>query len=139
MITKEDAITAAGKYPDRLTHVECTEEVKNNLETLLEKINALLNELGIEKVEVTSGFRPAGVNAATQGSAKKSLHMQGRACDILDDTKQTLGNSIKNKPELLVKYGLWMESLDHTKGKFTNWVHLDCGVRKDRPIRIFIP
>jgi hypothetical protein len=39
-----------------------TAEINSNSIVLLNKINALLNELGIDKGDVTSGWRPAAIN-----------------------------------------------------------------------------
>lgn len=131
MITLEQAITASGSHPERLHHKELTQEVKDNLTKLLEKVNALLTELSITNVIVSSGFRPSDVNAATAGSAKHSLHMSGNAVDI---ATHTVYDKVAGHPELLKKYGLWMESSKQA----TSWTHLDDSTtRTDRPIRIF--
>lgn len=133
VIKLEDYITASGKYKDRLDNPELTEEVKDNAVILLNKVNQLLDELKITKVTVSSGFRPSAVNAATKGAAKKSLHMTGHAIDILDiDNK--LGKLILTQPDLLKKYGLWMEDISATP----TWCHLDDSTtRKDRELRVF--
>lgn len=133
VIKLEDYITASGKYKDRLDSPELTEEVKDNAVILLNKVNQLLDELKIKNVEVSSGFRPSAVNAKTKGAAKKSLHMTGCAIDILDiDNK--LGKLILSQPNLLHKYGLWLEDIAATP----TWVHLDMSTkRKDRELRIF--
>lgn len=121
-------------YPD-----EWTKEVQENAKKLLDKVNAFLIELGIEKVSVSSGFRPAAINNKVTNAAKKSYHMLGMAVDILDNKNQDLAKLVANNPILLKKYELWMEDLNSTKGKNTNWVHLDIGSRTDRPSRIFKP
>ena len=131
MITLEQAITASGSHPERLHHKELTQQVKDNLTKLLEKVNALLNELGLQTVTISSGFRPSDVNAATPGSAKRSLHMSGNAVDILG---HDVYNTIVKQPDLLKKYSLWMESSKNAP----TWTHLDDSTtRTDRPIRIF--
>lgn len=118
---------------------ELTEEVITNLTILLEKVNALLFELKIASAKVSSGWRPASINANIANAAKKSHHMTGKAIDILDDSNQSLSAKILSQPDLLKKYQLWLEDPAHTKGKNTNWVHLDIGVRSDRPLRMFKP
>lgn len=118
---------------------ELTQEIINNINCLLDKVNLLLFELNIKKAKVSSGWRPAAINAATSNAAKKSLHMTGKAIDILDDKDQSLAHLILSKPELLTKYELWIEDPGHTKGKNTNWVHLDIGTRSERPLRLFKP
>jgi hypothetical protein len=118
---------------------EYTQEVLLNAITLLEKVNALLWNLDIKTTEVSSGWRPAAINGAVANAAKKSLHMIGKAVDIKDDKGQSLANKILTKPELLKNYDLWLEDPAATRGKNTNWVHLDMGTRSDRPLRMFKP
>jgi len=122
------------QYPN-----DFNQQIQDNAVKLLAKVNAFLNELGIESAQVTSGWRPPSVNANTPNSAKRSLHMMGLAVDILDDKDQSLAKLVPNKSDLLRKYGLWVEDKDSTRGKNTNWCHLDCGQRTDRPIRSFRP
>lgn len=116
-----------------------TPEILANAKKLLIQVNALLNDLGIKTGNVTSGWRPAVINAATPNSAKSSYHMTGLAIDILDNAKQDLAHLIASRPDLLKKYNLWLESPLSTKGINTSWVHLDLGVRSDRPSRVFLP
>lgn len=144
MISYEDYITASNSYPDRLKSSELTDELKNNANSLLSKINKLLNDLHLTNNKVTSGFRPSEVNAGIGNAAKKSLHMTCNAIDLMDDKNQTIAKLIESKeksnPGFLKSYGLWLETPDATKGKYTNWCHLDQStIRSDRPIRIFIP
>lgn len=139
LLTLENIITASGRYPERTKSSELTEEVKSNINNLATRVNALLSELGIKHVSVSSGFRPSAVNASIANAAKKSLHTQGKAVDLLDDKDQSLAKLIASSPNLLKKHDLWLEDPAATKGQNTNWVHLDNGVRKDRPSRTFKP
>lgn len=132
MISREDYITASGKYPERLKSIELTQEVEDNIISLLLVVNSLLKELGIINIKVSSGFRPSAVNESIKGSAKRSAHMLGLAIDF--ETNQ-LALVLAKKPELLKKFGLWLEHPNYTK----TWTHLDLVNRKDRPVRIFIP
>lgn len=118
---------------------EFSEDILLNSIILLEKVNALLWHLGIKKAEVSSGWRPAAINANVANAAKKSLHMVGKAIDIKDDNTQSLAKKILTRPELLKTLDLWLEDPAATKGKYTNWVHLDLGVRKERELRMFKP
>lgn len=128
------------KQDRRLQYVtEFTPQILANAQKLLIQVNALLNDLGIKSGNVTSGWRPAGINSATPNAAKSSYHMLGLAVDILDNGKQDLAHLIASRPDLLKKYNLWLEDPNFTKGKNTNWAHLDLGVRQDRPSRIFLP
>lgn len=132
MISLNDLITSSGKYNDRANSPECTQEVKDNAIALLEKVNALLEELGIDKVTVSSGFRTSEVNAATPGSAKKSLHMSGRAIDLVG---HQVYDALEGRGDLLKKHGLWRED----KTGAPTWTHLDDSTtRADRPSRTFI-
>lgn len=124
---------------DKLYPLEYTPDVENNAKKLLEAVNAFLVELGIKSATVTSGFRPAAINVALANSAKKSYHMLCLAVDILDNNNQDLAHLVASRPDLLRKYSLFLESPIATKGKNTNWVHLDLGARTDRPNRIFNP
>jgi len=114
-------------------------EYEQNAQILLNKVNAFLNELGIKDVRVSSGWRPPSINNGLQNAAKKSAHMIGKAVDLLDNSNQDNGKLIASKPDLLRKYGLFLEDLGSTKGQFTNWTHLDYLDRADRPSRIFLP
>ena len=136
-ISLKDYLTASGKYPDRENSSELTPEKLDNEKKLLVAVNALLAEAGILSVSVSSGFRPQAANTAA-GGAKNSLHGTCLAIDLLDDKSQSLAN--KMTPELLRKHDLFMENEAYTKGKFTNWVHLQKNPNmKDRPSRRFIP
>ena len=139
MINLNDYLTSSGSYPDRAKSSELTAELISNANTLLPKVNALLDELGIKNVKISSGFRTSEANVATPNSAKKSAHMICKAIDILDDKSQTLGKLIASRPDLLKKHGLMIEDLGSTIGKITNWVHLDDVVRSDRPSQSFHP
>lgn len=134
MINLEDFITASGTYPDRLNSEELTKNTKDNAVVLLNRVNQLLQELGITNVKVSSGFRPSAVNAKVKGAAKKSLHMSGRAVDIYDP-KHEIAHKILARPDLLKKYDLWMEDPEVTP----TWTHLDNGTRTERPLRVFKP
>lgn len=133
MITIEQYLQGRDKTYAKEYHPSVAENGK----ILLAKVNALLAELGIAEgeVEVASGWRPSSYNKLIGGAAN-SYHVKGMAIDLIDDPeKRWIGTEIENRPELLTKYGLWMESLDHTRG----WVHLNIGTRQDREVRIFLP
>lgn len=118
---------------------EYTDDIKNNAIKLLGLVNQLLNDLNVQSADVTSGWRPPQINNKTTNAAKKSFHMNGMAVDVLDNESQTLAKLIESRPDLLKKYGLWLESPDSTHGINTNWAHLDYGSRTDRPSRVFLP
>lgn len=137
MLNLYNYLTASNKYPARANHTEVTAEVIINAKDLLNRVSSLLNDLGedSDNKDVSSGFRPSDVNAKLANAAKKSLHMTGVAIDI-KDLDGSLGKKIASRPDLLRKYGLFIEDLKSTKG----WVHLDMSkTRSDRPSRSFIP
>lgn len=117
------------QFPDQYT-----QEIKDNAEKLLNKVNAFLDELGVKEANVSSGWRPEAINATIANAAKKSQHTIGAAVDILD-TNGELKNLILSKIDLLKKYDLWLENPDNTK----TWAHLDIKQRSARDKNIFIP
>ena len=134
MITLKDYLTASGRYPERENHKEVTEEVKKNAEELLKRVNALLNDLKLSGVKVSSGFRPSAVNASISNAAKKSLHMTGQAIDLADPTG-AIDELLDESDVLLKKYGLWQEAPSATKG----WAHIDIKNRGTRKKNQFLP
>lgn len=114
-------------------------EYIGNAKNLLKAINGLFLELGIPTIPLTSGWRPPTVNIKITNSAKQSLHMLCKAGDFLDTKNQDRAKLIASRPDLLKKYGLWLENYQYTKGTNTNWIHLDCGARTERPNRQFNP
>lgn len=132
VISLKDYLTSSGKYPDRENSPELTPEKLENAKKLLTAVNALLAEVGILSVSVSSGFRPLAANVAA-GGAKLSNHTKCLAVDIADNN-----HYIANKmtPALLRKYDLFMENEAYTK----TWLHLQLTPNmKDRPSRRFIP
>lgn len=103
------------------------EEIRKNAERLIYKVNGLLTDLRVERVRVSSGWRPATVNRRI-GGAKRSLHLNGKAIDLADSNKE-LARRILDNRGLLKKWGLWLENTEHTD----TWVHLDIGIRAPRP------
>ena len=132
VISLNDYLTASDKYPERALNV--APELIANAERLLSVVNEFLAELGVENCRVSSGYRPAAVNAKIPNAAKKSLHMTCLAIDI-QDLNGELDKLVQAGPELLIKYSLWLEHPDNTVG----WCHLDLGIRLDRPVRVFRP
>lgn len=106
-------------YPDELTddiRAKAGETVaRANL--LLSMYRNLTKDDEIRKVN--SGWRPAGVNAATPGAAPRSKHMTGEAIDI-SDPEGDLDEFCLDHPELLQTIGLWQEHPSATKG----WCHV---------------
>ena len=134
MLSLNDIITASGRYPERINDLDLTPEVKANIEKLLAKVNPFLAEIGVCDPIVSSGFRPASVNAAIPRAAIKSQHLIGCAVDIADKDGK-IDELVSRNDCLLKKYGLWVEDPISTKG----WCHLDMKDRGKRPKNKFIP
>lgn len=131
-LTLVDWASSSNKYPERLKSPEYTDEVKKNAQILLDKVNALLEELGVDSVTISSGFRPSAVNASV-GGAKKSNHLDGHALDLVDYNGSLRDLFLKNL-ELAKKYGIHFEDFRWTPG----WVHAQDKVPGSKK-RIFVP
>ncbi len=128
MITYTDYFRGRdAQYP-----AECTPEVKDNAEVTRSRANALLAQFGEDR-DVTSGWRPAAVNAATPGAAVMSRHLTGEAIDIYDP-EGDLDEWCLAHLEVLEKLNLWMEHPASTKG----WCHLQTAPPKSGN-RVFYP
>lgn len=101
------------QYPD-----EFTDEIKKNGMETVDKVNQLLRIWG-GFTQVTSGWRPQAVNAATKGAAKKSNHTLALACDLLDRSGNLDAWCLANS-KVLEDIGLWQEDPASTEG----WCHL---------------
>jgi hypothetical protein len=140
MLNVADILTSSDKFPDRINSLELTADLLANAAALARKVTALFNDLAaqqdftVEKLIVTSGFRPQKINEETPGAAKKSLHMACKACD-LSDPEGKIAAAIEKAPWLLIEHDLWLENPRFTKG----WCHLDSGDRPKRLVRIFNP
>lgn len=102
--------------------------------TLVPELIAILNTVRKDygkAISVSSGARCPARNKKI-GGAKRSLHLTGRAVDLV------------RTPELLAfllprleQYGLWMEDPKYTAGQ-PGWLHLDIGPRAPTK-RVFVP
>lgn len=115
------------KYPE-----EWCLEYQSNAVDLLKRVNNLLEALQWPSIQVSSGWRPLAVNMRS-GGAKRSLHMVGKAVDLVDSG--SLKAKILQNSHFLLDYGLWMEDAASTP----TWCHLDTGIRSDRLVRTFKP
>lgn len=126
-----------------------TEEVQMAARELLLRVNALLASCGF-KTGVASGWRPPLYNAelrrqwvesgGKQGAntAVNSKHMTGLAVDLKDNSDQQIAKYLNANQQHLVSHGLWMESPLDTKGKWSNWTHLQSVPPKSNN-RVFRP
>lgn len=103
---------------DKLHRSELTRELRANARETLHRVNGLLRRAGLMR-KVTSGWRPATINATVPGAAKGSKHLSGLAID-LEDRNGALDAWCLAHPDVLETLGLWLEHPDATPG----WCHL---------------
>ena len=111
---------------DKAYASELTPEIEANAKVTIDRANLLLSRFKAATLDtysrkVNSGWRPAAVNAATPGAARKSKHMLGQAIDI-DDDNGALDDWLM-EPEgeaALREIGLWHEQPRDTIG----WAHV---------------
>ncbi len=97
---------------------EYDQEVKENAEDLLIKVNALVQELGLEYKGLNSGWRPSLYNVRI-GGARRSRHTIGQAIDLTDRDGKIKAKIMSN-PEVLRPYDMSMEHPSATR----TWCHL---------------
>lgn len=129
MITVEDYFMGRDK-----THAsELTDAIRLHAAETVRRTNLLLDAAAADGVHPTkdatthtfvgSGWRPAGVNAATSNAAKNSTHLTGEACDIRDDPA---GRALcrwavsESGRAALERIGLWCERPQWTP----SWLHV---------------
>lgn len=114
--------------------LECSPGIEDNAGRSVPIFNALLDRAALFGIVpplveagdfagsvLTSGWRPASVNACTPGASKTSRHMTGEAADI-HDPDGTLDAWLMT-PEgqfTLAELGLWMEAPASTP----TWTHV---------------
>ena len=106
-----------------------SEDVKKNIELLVEKILDPLREKFGKPIIVTSGYRCKELNKAVGGAAK-SQHMSGEAADIrtVEDSKR----ANKELFNLIIELGLPFDQLINEHDY--DWVHVSYGKRNRRMI-----
>lgn len=97
---------------------ELTRELRANARETLRRVNRLLKRAGLARA-VSSGWRPAAINAAVPGAAQNSRHMHCLAIDLEDRDGALDAWCLANLHELEA-IGLWLEHPDATPG----WCHL---------------
>ena len=120
-------------YPEALT-----DQIRANASETVARANLLISSYRMltkdtEHRKVTSGWRPASVNAATPGAAPRSKHMTGQAIDI-SDPEGDLDEWCADHPDILQTIGVWLEHPSATKG----WSHLQIVPPKSGK-RVFFP
>lgn len=127
IVTTYDVLSSDGRYKSR--EEDADDSVRNAAHVLASRLSSLLNLFG-HRPKITSGYRTPAANKAA-GGAKKSSHLEGRACDFSDPGGKFAAWCAANE-YYLDQFGLWMEDPSATKG----WVHI-----QSRPAanRIFKP
>lgn len=117
---KPTALKLADYYMgrDRQYRRELTPELRANARETIKRVNRLLRRAGLS-CKVTSGWRPAAVNAAVPGAAKGSKHLSCLAIDLEDRDGRLDAWCLANL-EVLEELQLWLEHPDATPG----WCHL---------------
>lgn len=112
MVTLEEYLMGRDKlYP-------LTDQMKLDADITVERVNHLLERFGSYR-KVTSGYRPAAINATIPNAAKHSNHMICRACD-LHDPLGDLDKWCNDHLDILGEIGLWLEA-EHTT---PSWCHV---------------
>lgn len=104
----------------RITMAELTPEQVANINTLVPRVNELLEAFG-EYRKVNSGYRSQADQQRINPSAPKSKHLLCAAVDLSDPDGKLAAFCMANLP-LISKIGLWLENPQKTKG----WVHAQC-------------
>lgn len=114
MISRDEVLMGREKqYP-------LTPEMETNLAKLLVALNKFRTIYG-KPLIVTSGYRPAAINATIANAAKKSNHMVCLACDFAD-ANGALDKYCMENLNVLEECGLWLENPESTP----TWCHLQC-------------
>lgn len=103
---------------DRQYYAELTPELRANARETVRRVNRLLQRAGLAR-KVTSGWRPAAVNATVPGAAKGSKHITCIAID-LEDRDGALDAWCMAHLDVLEELGLWLEHPNATP----DWCHL---------------
>lgn len=96
------------------------QEQLDNLNKLLVAVNKFRTYYG-KPMTVSSGYRPAEINAKVKGAAKKSNHMKCLAVDFRD-SDGAIDKFCMDNLHILEDCGLYLEHPEATPG----WCHLQC-------------
>ncbi len=117
---------------------DLTDNIVENARHTIARANVLLASFkaatgDTEQRHVTSGWRPAAVNAGIPNAAPRSKHMTGQAIDLADP-EGDLDDWCMDNQTHLEQFGLWLEHPSATKG----WCHLQIVPPKSGR-RVFYP
>lgn len=116
----------------RATLHDLPTDLKQNLATLVARANALVAGYG-KPLIVSSGYRPAAINASIANAGKNSWHMHCAALDVADPSGDFWIFVLANL-QLCADLGLWVEDRRWTP----TWVHLQIYPPASGK-RIFVP
>lgn len=94
-----------------------TPEINMNLNTLVERLNKLIDK-GCPIKRITSGLRSQADQQRINPSAPKSKHLVGAAADV-EDREHFVKLWCTNNVNILEDVGLWCEALSSTP----TWTH----------------
>jgi len=113
-------ITLTEYLKGRAEFKDLSEDIKKNIETILEKINIVRNKYG-KPMKVNDGLR---ILAGYTGSGSKtSNHFKGAAIDIDDNSAGDFAKWCIANLSFLAQTGLFMEDFRWTNGQGMSWVH----------------
>lgn len=133
LVTKQEILMGRDKQHP------LSKEQEENLDKLHKALNLFRQAYG-KPLIVSSGYRPAAINAGI-GGAQNSAHMHCMAVDFRD-TDGSIARYCLSNLKLLQDLGLWLEDPRWTRVKDANgkiisgWCHLQ--IRPTRK-RVFIP
>ena len=116
----------------RAKQEELSDELKANMNTLMPRVNDLLEKFGQYR-KVNSGYRRQADNDATANAAKKSKHLLCAAVDLEDADGKLKAFCMANLP-VLKELELWMEAGASTP----TWCHVQIFAPKSGN-RVFLP
>jgi hypothetical protein len=133
VLTKAELLANRDKlFPD-----EYTQQISDNLDLLLEKLNVVRAAYGLP-MKVNSAWRPTTINSMTPGAAPNSKHVEGLACDFNDPDGKLFEWCLQNL-DLLNSLSIYLEDPRWTRTKSGGgWVHMQVGGPKSRK-RIYQP
>lgn len=132
MITRDDYFG----HMSRALEAEPDAETERNAADLLDRVNALLEEIDLPEAQsphVNSGWRSPAYNAKVPNAAPRSKHITGQAIDLADP-EGALDDYLMERLDLLEKHGLYLEHPLSTK----SWTHLQ-SVPPRSGNRVFYP
>lgn len=128
-VSVENILSSDGRHKARAA--EAPKEVIDAAHVLAVRLHELFVHYKQDKrPKITSGYRTPAANKAA-GGAKKSSHLEGRACDFADPDGMFAKWCLEHL-HLLEECRLWLEDPAATKG----WVHLQC---REARARVFKP